>query len=279
MPPRLRRMLGLMAKEGRQIVRDPSAMLIAGLLPLILLFLFGTGVSLDIRNIRVGLAVERPTDETASFAASLRNSPYFTVVAVPDARAVKARLVAGDLQAVVVLSADFGNRLARRDTAPIQAIVDGSDPNTAALVQSYVAGLWDNWIRQEALNRGVKNAVAPPVAAVPRFWFNPETDSRNFLVPGSVAIVMTLIGTLLTSLVVAREWERGTMEALLATPADRVDFLVGKLVPYFVLGMVSLALSVAVSVWGFGVPFRGSVWWLGAVASVFLLAALGLGLL
>jgi ABC-2 type transport system permease protein len=276
MRDRLRRIAGLMAKEGRQIVRDPSSMLIAGLLPLILLFLFGTGVSLDIRNVRIGLVIERPTAETASFAASLADSHYFTPVIVPDARAVKDDLVAGDLQAVVVLAADFGNRSARGNTAPIQVIVDGSDPNTANLIQAYISGAWTNWVQQEALMHA--RAASPPVSAVPRFWFNPEVNSQNFLVPGSIAIVMTLIGTLLTSLVVAREWERGTMEALLATPTGTVDFLIGKLVPYFLLGMISLALSVAVSIWGFGVPFRGSFLWLGAVASVFLLAALGLGL-
>jgi ABC-2 type transport system permease protein len=266
-----------MAKEGRQIVRDPSAMLIAGLLPLILLFLFGTGVSLDIRNIRIGLAIERPTAETASFAASLADSHYFSPVVVPDAWAVKNELVAGKLQAVVVLAADFANRSARGDTAPIQIIVDGSDPNTAAMVQAYIVGAWTNWVQQEGIARA--RVGAPPVTPVTRFWFNPEVDSRNFLIPGSIAIVMTLIGTLLTSLVVAREWERGTMEALLATPAGTADFLIGKLVPYFVLGLLSVAISVAVAVWGFGVPFRGSVLWLGAVSSVFLLAALGLGLL
>jgi len=277
MPPRLRRILGLIAKETRQIVRDPSSILIAGFLPLILLFLFGTGVSLDINNVRIGLVVERPTTETASFAASLANSRYFSPVIVPDARAVKRDLVAGDLQAVAVLSADFGNRAARGDTAPIQIIVDGSDPNTAALVQGYIAGAWANWQLQEGMMRA---RPAPPlVLAAPRFWFNPETDSQDFLIPGSIAIIMTLIGTLLTSLVVAREWERGTMEAMLATPIGKIDFLIGKLVPYFVLGLVSVALSLAAAIWGFGVPFHGSFLWLAIVASVFLLAALGLGLL
>lgn len=277
MAPRLRRIAGLIAKESRQIARDPSALLIAGLLPLILLFLFGTGVSLDIRNVRLGLVVERPTAETASFAASLADSPYFTVVAVPDARAVTGDLVAGQLQAVVVLAADFGNRSARHDTAPIEVIVDGSDPNTASLIEAYLSGAWSNWLQQDALMRA--HRVSVPVSPVPRYWFNPEVNSQDFLVPGSIAIVMTLIGTLLTSLVVAREWERGTMEALLATPAGRFDFLIGKLVPYFLLGLLSVALSVGVSVFVFGVPFRGSVWWLAAVSSVFLLAALGLGLL
>jgi len=277
MPPRPRRILGLMAKESRQIMRDPSSLLIAGFLPLILLFLFGTGVSLDLKDIRLGLAIERPTAETASFAASLAASRYFLPVTVPDARAVKRDLVAGRLQAVVTLAADFGDRSARGDTAPIQVIVDGSDPNTAALVQAYVSGLWGNWRQQEGIANA--SAASPPVTPVTRFWFNPEVNSQDFLIPGSIAIIMTLIGTLLTSLVVAREWERGTMEALLATPAGRVDFLIGKLVPYFLLGMVSVGLAVAASVWGFGVPFRGSVGWLALVASVFMLAALGLGLL
>jgi ABC-2 type transport system permease protein len=277
MTPRLRRIAGLIAKETRQIARDPSALLIAGFLPLILLFLFGTGVSLDVRNVRLGLVIERPTAETASFAAALADSPYFTVVTVPDARAVTRDLVAGQLQAVVVLAADFGNRSARRVTVPIEVIVDGGDPNTASLIEAYLSGAWSNWLQQEGLM--TSNQTLAPVSTVPRFWFNPEVNSQDFLVPGSIAIVMTLIGTLLTSLVVAREWERGTMEALLATPAGTFDFLIGKLVPYFLLGLLSLALSVGVSVFVFGVPFRGSVWWLGAVSSVFLLAALGLGLL
>jgi len=275
--PRLRRIAGLIAKESRQIARDPSALLIAAVLPLILLFLFGTGVSLDIRNLRLGLVVERPTAETASFAAALRDSPYFTVVTVPDTRAVASELVAGQLQAVVVLAADFANRSARGQVAPIEVIVDGSDPNTARLTEAYLSGAWRNWLEQER-PAGARRA-APLVSPVPHYWFNPEVNSRDFLVPGSIAIVMTLIGTLLTSLVVAREWERGTMEALLATPAGTLDFLIGKLVPYFLLGLGSLALSVGVSVYVFDIPFRGSVWWLGALSSVFLLAALGLGLL
>ena len=120
---------------------------------------------------------------------------------------------------------------------------------------------------------------APLVRAEPRFWFNPEIDSRDFLIPGSVAIIMTLIGTLLTALVVAREWERGTMEALMATPVGAVEFLLGKLIPYFVLGMAAMALSVVVAVAVFGVPFRGSVGALVAISSVFLAAMLPLGLL
>src|SRR5262249_54728125 len=141
---------------------------------------------------------------------------------------------------------------------------------------------WANWLAQQALEAdgaAARPSAAPLIAAEPRYWFNPEIDSRNFLVPGSLAIIMTLIGTLLTALVVAREWERGTMEALMATPAGSGEFLLGKLIPYFVMGMAAMGLSVIAAVAGFGVPFRGSAAALVVVSSVFLAAMLPLGLL
>ncbi len=161
-------------------------------------------------------------------------------------------------------------------------IVDGSDPNTAGLVQNYVQGLWANWLEQESASRNNlmdRPRAAPLVAAEPRVWFNPQFDSQYALLPGAVAIVLTLIGTLLTSLVVAREWERGTMEALLATPITPAELLAGKILPYFALGMGAMALSVAVTVFGFKVPFRGSVPALLAISSAYLAVMLSLGLL
>jgi ABC-2 type transport system permease protein len=191
-------------------------------------------------------------------------------------------MVAGRLKGVVVLAADFSTRLGRGETAPIQVLVDGSDPNTAGLVVTYVQSLWSNWVQQEAVSRAGladRPQAAPLVTAEPRIWFNPELNSQYALLPGAVGIVLTLIGTLLTSLVVAREWERGTMEALLATPVTPGELLIGKVVPYFALGMLGLALSVAVTVYGFGVPFRGSVPALVVMSSLYLLVMLGLGLL
>jgi ABC-2 type transport system permease protein len=195
---------------------------------------------------------------------------------------VEGDLVSGRLKGVVVLAADFADRLGRGETAPVQILVDGSDPNTAGLVQNYVQGVWQNWLQQEAVaasSLAVRPAAAPLIVAQPRVWFNPEINSRNFLIPGAVAIIMTLIGTLLTALVVAREWERGTMEALMATPIGIVEFLLGKLIPYFVLGMAAMGLSVAMAVLVFGVPFRGSVGALLLVSAAFLADMLPLGLL
>ncbi len=181
-----------------------------------------------------------------------------------------------------MLCSDFTDRLGRGETAPVQVLVDGSDPNTAGLVQFYVQGLWANWLQQEAASRaGLANRpkAVPLIRAEPRVWFNPNLNSRYALLPGAVAIVLTLIGTLLTSLVVAREWERGTMEALLATPISAGELIVGKVVPYFVLGMAAMALSVSVTVFLLGVPFRGSIPALAALSAAYLAVMLALGLL
>ena len=222
--------------------------------------------------------VEQPTPEAGSFTAALSNSPYFRIQTARDRRSFEQDLVAGDLHGIVTLPASFAEQAYRGETAPIQVIVDGSDPNTADLVRNYIQLLWANWLEQESISRG-PHLLPTAVELEPLVWFNPEISSRNYLVPGSVAIILTLIGALLTALVVAREWERGTMEALLATPIGIVELLVGKLVPYFLLGLGSMALSTATAVLLFGVPFRGSFLLLGLVSALFMWAALGQGLL
>jgi ABC-2 type transport system permease protein len=273
----LRRVAALMRKEMRQILRDPSTIIIAVVLPLTLLFLFGYGVSFDARRIEIGLVVEEPTPETGSFAASLLNSPLFSVRTTRTRHGLEDDLVAGRIDGIVVVPANFTAQSARGDRAPIQVIVDGSDPNKATLVRNYLQGTWANWLGQEAIARGDKLVV--PLSVEPRVWFNPEVSSHHYLVPGSIAIILMLIGALLTALVVAREWERGTMEALLATPVGILGLLVGKLVPYFILGMITMSLATATALFLFGVPFRGSFAVLGLMSSVFLITALGQGLL
>jgi ABC-2 type transport system permease protein len=279
---RWRRILALVRKESFQILRDPSSYLMAGLLPLLLLLIFGYGVSLDLRRIAVGLVVEQSSPEADSLADSFHNSRFFTVRLARHRAEVEGDLTTGRLKGVIVVAADFADRLGRGDTAPVQILVDGSDPNTAALVENYAQGVWQNWLQQEEISASglaVRPLADARIVAEPRVWFNPEINSRNFLIPGAVAIIMTLIGTLLTALVVAREWERGTMEALLATPIGRMEFLLGKLIPYFVLGMAAMGLAVAVAVFFFGVPFRGSVGALLLLSAVFLADMLPLGLL
>jgi ABC-2 type transport system permease protein len=271
------RLRGLLRKEALQILRDPSSIAIAFVLPLVLLLLFGYGISLDARKVPLALVIENPTAETASFEASFGQSPYFQPRRMPDRRAAEEGLVSGEVSAVVVLRNDFSRRFHEPRGAPVQLLVNGTDANTARLIGGYVEGAWQAWLGQVARDEGL--ALAAPVVLEPRVWFNAAVRSRNFLVPGLIAIIMTLIGALLTALVVAREWERGTMEALLVTPVSTSELLLGKLLPYFVLGMGGMALSVAMAIGLFDVPFRGSFLVLTGTSALFLLAALGMGLL
>ena len=273
---RLRRLAALLGKESIQIVRDPSSILIAFVLPLILLFLFGFGVSLDANVVRVGIAVEAPSEPAQSLAAAFRASRFFDVRLAHDRRELTPLMVAGDIRGIVVIPATFGEATARDpSTARIQVLTDGSEPNTAKFVENYAQGVWQGWVA----GRLPSQVVGQRLALEPRFWFNPELRSRYFLVPGCIAIVMTLVGTLLTALVVAREWERGTMEAMMATPISTTELIVGKLLPYFVLGLCAMALCTGVGVFLFGVPLRGSFLALIAISSAFLVPALGQGLL
>lgn len=271
-----RRFAALVRKESYQIIRDPSSILIAFVLPLILLFLFGYGVSLDTTQTRIGLVIEQETPLTRDLAASFQASRYFATRLGRDRRDFEDDLVLGQIRGIVVIPARFAADYAAGRHPSLQVLVDGSDPNTANFVQNYAQATVANWERQQSQGDA---GQSPAISAEQRFWFNPELTSRNFLVPGSIAIVMTLVGTLLTSLVVAREWERGTMEAMMATPVSSAELLAGKLLPYFLLGLTSMTLCVLLAVFLFGVPFRGSVAALYALSATFLMPALGQGLL
>jgi len=271
------RLRGLMRKEFLQIMRDPSSIGIAFLMPLVLLLLFGYGVSLDSENIPVALVVEQPSADTASFTAAFHESRYFRPSLFNDLQQAEVAMMAGHVKAIVVLRQDFARRLRQTDGAPIQLIVNGVDANTGRIISGYVEGAWGTWLQQRVQQRG--QSLDVPVLLQQRVWFNGELRSRNFLVPGLIAVIMTLIGALLTAMVMAREWERGTMEALLVTPLSMREVILGKLLPYFVLGMGGLALSVSMAIFLFEVPLRGSLWVLIAASALFLLTALGMGLL
>lgn len=276
MKGRARRVRALVRKEFLQIVRDPSSIAIAFFMPVMLLVLFGFGVNLDARHVPVAVVMEQPSPEAMDFVAALRNSRYFAPGLFPSRPAAKRALREEEVRAIVVLREDFARHVHAGDEAPIQAILSGTDSNTAQLVSGYLTGAWQTWLVQRGLASGV--SVAPVIEVDSRVWFNPEVRSQNFLVPGLVAIIMMLIGALLTALVVAREWERGTMEALVVSPVSEIEILLGKLIPYFILGLGGLALSVVMAIFVFDVPFRGSLGVLVLVSSVYLLAALGLGL-
>jgi len=282
-----RRLRALIWKESIQILRDPSSILIALVLPVMLLFLFGYAVSLDLTRLHIGVVMEERTPESETLVLSLRNSRYLDVTVSFDRAALERELVAGRLRGLLIIPVDFSRRVTSSsyyavssDVNPsgvLQIIADGSEPNTATFVESYLQAAVTLWLQQRGLEAA--NPATQLVTLETRNWYNPSLESKNYLVPGSIAIVMTMIGTLLTALVVAREWERGTMEALMATPVAIQELVLGKLIPYFGLGIGSMTFCTTVAVCLFRTPLRGSLLSLFLVTSLFLAGGLALGLL
>lgn len=273
-----RRTQALIIKECYQMVRDPSCILIAFIFPLLLLFIYGYGLSLDLDHIKIGLVVKDHNLLATSFASTLRGSKYFDVEESQDLAYLERKVVDGRLKGVCIIPeyfSEFKNMTAEK--GPIFIAADGSEPNTANFVLNYVQTAYENWLRDQQIE--LKEPLTSLVNLQPRYWYNEELNSHHFLIPGSIAIIMTLIGTLLTALVVAREWERGTIEALMTTPMTMSEFLISKLIAYFFLGMASMVFCTAISLYLFNLPFRGSIPALVGVSSAFLLAALATGLL
>ncbi|AJJ21069.1 MULTISPECIES: ABC transporter permease [Yersinia] len=273
-----RRLRALCRKETRQILRDPSSGLIAFVIPLLLLFIFGYGINLDSSKLHVGILMEQQSKPAQDLANAFASSPYISPQISDNRQALIQAMQAGKIRGLIVIPNDFAQQLARPESkAPIQVITDGSEPNTANFVQGYAQGVWQIWQQQQAQNLGQKND--PLIEIQVRYWFNPAAISRHFIIPGAITIIMTVIGAILTSLVIAREWERGTMEALLSTQVTRSELLLSKLIPYYALGMIAMTLCMAVSVFILDVPFRGSLWILFVMTSLFLASTLGMGLL
>ncbi|MEM0674477.1 ABC transporter permease [Dickeya oryzae] len=273
-----RRLRALCLKETRQILRDPSSALIAFVIPLLLLFIFGYGINLDSSRLNIGVLMEQHSAEANSLARAFTGSPFLSVTLSDNRPALIEKMQAGQIRGLIVIPADFATRLARpQDSAPIQVITDGSEPNTAQFVQGYAQGVWQLWQQQYAQDNG--SHYQPLIDVQTRYWFNAAAISRHFIIPGAITIIMTVIGAILTSLVIAREWERGTMEALLSTQVTRAELLLTKLLPYYVLGMIAMVLCVVVAVFVLGVPYRGSLWLLFGMSSLFLASTLGMGLL
>lgn len=273
---RSRRVWALVKKEVRQVVRDPSSIAIGIVLPVVLILLFGYAVSLDVTHVPVAVVLEDPSPAATELAASFQLSRYFDAQSMTSMRRAEELMLARKVDGIVRIRPDFSRRLSRGD-AEVQLLVHGIDANRARIIQGYVQGAMGVW----AARRSAKGeqVLTGPVSVQNRLWFNETNESRYFLVPGLIVLVMTVIGALLTSLVMAREWERGTIEALFVTPVRPEEILLGKMIPYFMLGMIGLALCLVAAKFLFHVPFRGSLIVLNAVSMLYLLVALAIGLL
>ena len=268
------RLRALTFKEFRQIKRDPSSFLIAVIFPIMLLFLYGYGVSLDLNHLKIGIDLQDRSLDARSFGHALESSPYFSCRFDHQENLVPL-LESGAIHGIVVVPSYFEKWELSKKGAPIYVIADGQNPNTASFVQQYVFGAWKNWQSAQDRPRKISSLIRPQ----PRYWYNEELSSHYFLIPGSIALIMTLVGSLLTALVIAREWERGTLEGLFSTPMRMNEFLLSKMAAYFCLGVLSMLFCFFGATIIFQVPFRGSYLSLSGVASLFLIASLAGGLL
>jgi len=273
---RRRRVWSLVKKEVRQVIRDPSSIAIGIVLPVVLILLFGYGMSLDVTNVPVAVVLEDPSPASTELAASFQLSRYFDARTTTSIRHAEELMLARKVDGIIRIRPDFSRRLSRGD-AEVQVLVHGIDANRARIIEGYVQGAVGVWAMR--LNAQGEQVLTGPVRVQNRMWFNEANESRYFLVPGLIVLVMTLIGALLTSLVVAREWERGTIEALFVTPIRPGEILLGKTIPYFALGMIGFVLCVLSAKFLFHVPLRGSLLVLTGVSMLYLLVALALGLL
>lgn len=275
---KLRRIFALTHKEFYQIARDPSSLLISFIFPCLILFIYAFGVSLDLNHLNIGVVLEETSPDVMDFANILNSSPYLNIQYARDRRELDEELLAGNIRGIVIIPSTFSEwRKRQTRDAPIQVIGDGSEPNTSQFVKNYVQAAWQSWLQNMRYSEHLEGT--PLVQADSRFWYNPSIESQYFLLPGSLAIVMTLIGTLLTAMVMAREWERGTMESLLTTPVTPFEVLMSKVFAYYVLALLSMVLCVFLVHAVYGVPLRGSFFALFVVVVTFLFPALSMGLM
>ena len=274
---KLRRVEALVRKEAYQLFRDPSSIAIGVLMPLLLILLFGFALSLDVKNVPVAVVLEDASPAATELAAGFALSPYFEARLLTSMPRAQELMLEQKVDGIVRMRPDFARRLSASD-GEAQVLVYGTDANRARIIEGYAQGAIGQWsARRAAEGRGAGAGGSAVVES--RLWFNEADDSHYFLVPGLIVLIMTLIGALLTALVMAREWERGTLEALFVTPVRAGEILLAKMIPYFALGMVGLGLCILAARFLFQVPFRGSVLILAGVSMLYLLVALAVGLL
>jgi len=276
-----RRLMAVARKELIQIWRDSRSLGIVLVMPLAMMLLFGYGVNLDMKHIPVCVFDREGSRQSQDLLKRFQASDYFDVVrAVDNYPALAKAIDSGEARIGLVVPHDFSERLRTGETASVQAIVDATDDNTAtlavgytdAVIRGYSQEVQLDWLRQQG-----RPEPNPPISVDARTWFNEDLESKAFIVPGVLALVMSVIGAFLTSLTIAREWERGSMEQLISTPVKPLEIMLGKLAPYFVIGMLNTAVCAAIAIWWFEIPFRGSLATLFVSSALFLVVVLALG--
>ncbi len=269
------RIKAIAKKELIQIWRDPLSLAMAFLMPVMLLFIFGYAITFDVNNIKT---IVNDLDKgllSRELVEEFRESGYFTIVENVDSyKEIDSYIDSGRAQVAIAIPSDFSERIKRGEDVSLQVIVDGSDSNTATIALGYISAIVERY--PQRLKEG---HLLPLIDSRVRVWYNPELKSRNFIIPGLIAVIMAVIAALLTSLTVAREWERGTMEQLISTPVKVPELITGKLIPYFIIGFLDMGLSVLIAIYLFNVPMTGNFFLLTFLSSIFLFGGVSLGIL
>jgi ABC-2 type transport system permease protein len=276
------RVWAIMRKEILHILRDPRSLGMGIAIPMLLLVLFGYALTLDVDNVSLVVWDQSGTQASRELVGRFQGSRYFTLRAhlygYPE---IERSIDAGEALAALIIPRNFAADIASEEQAEVQLIVDGSDSNTATMVLGYAEAVAQAYSRNVVLKKlrtVADRDLLAPVDLEPRVWFNSDMASKNYIIPGLIAVIMMVIAALMTSLTVAREWERGTMEQLISTPVKGGELILGKLLPYFIIGMIDVLLAVLMGEFLFQVPLRGSAALLSGMAAIFLAGALSLGM-
>jgi ABC-2 type transport system permease protein len=280
---KLKRVSAIARKEFLHVIRDWRSLGIGIAIPVVMLFLFGYALTLDVDRVPLVVWDQSATPASRALVSAFSASRYFAleqnVGGYPE---IEQAIASRRAVIALVVPVDFAGRVASGRGVSVQAILDGSDSNVASFALGYAETVTRGYSERVSVDLLRRSGLPPPAAGLvlePRVWFNTDLESRNYIFPGLIAIVMMVIAALLTSLTFAREWEGGTMEQLIATPVTGGELICGKLVPYFAIGMLDLVLSVLVAQFVFHIPLRGELWLVFAASSIFLVGALGLGML
>ena len=270
---RIKTILALVNKEIKQIKRDTSSILVAFVLPMIILIVFGYGMSFNIENINIDIVTKDSGKITNDLTDLYMNSKYFKTNIVNCAKDAAEDLESGKTMGTIIIPDNFSANIAKGAKAEIQILSDGTDTNTASYIENYASRLFFQYLKT------LQKPTGPSINVVNRLWFNPSTESINFLMSGALTMILSIVGTFLTSLVVAKEWERGTMEAMISTPASIIDIIISKLIPYFILCIFALVFSLAFGMLVFDIPFQGSFLAMAVLSGIFITVSLLIGLL
>ncbi|MBE0427640.1 MAG: ABC transporter permease [Nitrospirae bacterium] len=269
------RIKAIAKKELIQIWRDPFSLAMVFVMPVMLLFIFGYAITLDVNNLTTIVYDLDRSSSSRELVAKFSESGYFTIIEhIDDDKDIDKYLDSGKARIAIAIPADFSKNITTGKNPQLQVIIDGSDSNTATIAMGYISAISELYSQRL---KGIK--ITPVIDPRVRVWYNPELKSRNFIIPGLIAVIMAIIAALLTSLTFAREWERGTMEQLISTPVKGPELITGKLIPYFLIGFIDMAVAVLIGTIIFDVPLRGNIFLLMAVSSVFLFGGLSLGIL